>query len=136
MTPAHLTIAAVAALAAAGAARKGSVNRRNKFVYWRSCPDFHSGEIIHYITDHATEITYQTLARNVDLEPLRSQNHPAMYRISSPDNWAISFYKSRLPNGDPIYFFDWSRIEHIFIDPDRPTPDAYEMVEMAREEGY
>jgi hypothetical protein len=96
------------------------------------------GQIIHYITDpeREQEITYQTFARNVDLGPMRAESHPAMYRISAPDNWAISFYKSELPNGDPIYFFAWSRIEHIFVDPDLDWPDAAKMNQLAIEADY
>ena len=107
-----------------------------KFRYWAACPDFSRGEIIDYINDHAKEITYRTFAKRADLQPLRDKDHPAMWRISSPDNWAITFYKSQLPNGDPIYFFDWSRIEHIFVDPDNGWPNREEMVRLAIEEGY
>jgi hypothetical protein len=109
-----------------------------RFEYWAACPDMPSGQIIHYITDpdRSKEITYQTFARNVDLAPLREQNHPAMYRISASDNWAISFHKSKLPTGQTIYYFDWSRIEHIFVDPEDGWPDSREMVRMARQSGY
>jgi hypothetical protein len=56
-----------------------------------------------------------------------------MYRISAPDNWAISFHKSRLPTGQRIYYFDWSRMEHIFLDPDEGFPGLREMAELAIE---
>lgn len=104
------------------------------FEFWATCEQFSSGEIIHYITDpdRAKKITYKTFARNVNLEPLREMDHPALYRMSAPDNWAISFYKSKLPNGQPIYYFDWSRIEHIFLDPEDGTPSLEEMAELAR----
>lgn len=39
-----------------------------------------------------------------------------MYRMSCRDNWAISFWKSELPSGVLVYYFDWSRIEHFFVD--------------------
>lgn len=106
-----------------------------RFKYWAACPDFSSGEIIHYITDpdRSQKISYQAFARHVDLEPLRRDDHPAMYRISAPDNWAISFHKSSLPDGQPIYYFDWSRIEHIFIDPADGVPTREEMAERARQ---
>jgi hypothetical protein len=107
------------------------------FEYWAACTDFSSGEIIHYITDpdRSKRITYQTFARNVNLDYLREIDHPALYRMSAPDNWAISFYKSKLPNGCPIYYFYWSRIEHIFVDPrDGGFPDREQMVELARKD--
>jgi len=46
---------------------------------------------------------------------LRRENHPATYRMSCADNWAISFWRSRLPSGARVYYFDWSRIEHVFV---------------------
>lgn len=113
----------------------GSPARGHKFDFWLSCPDIVYGEIIHYMTDRATEISYTTFARNADLGPMREEDHPAMYRISRPDNWAVSFYKSELPNGDPVYFFDWSRMEYIFVDPDRGFPDVHELGRLAREAG-
>jgi hypothetical protein len=114
----------------------GSVNRDPKFVFWLSCPDVGYGEIIHYLNDHAVEITYATFAQNADLAPMRREDHPAMYRISSPSNWAVSFYKSELPNGDPVYYFDWSRMEFIFVDPKRSWPDVDELGRSAVEAGY
>jgi len=87
------------------------------FKFWASCPQL-EGELIHHLVDcdRAVRITYGTFARHVDLEELRKQDHPAMYRMSCPDNWAISFWKSWLPSRTLVYYFDWSRIEHIFVD--------------------
>ena len=109
----------------------------HEFVYWASCPDL-TGEIIHFITDEvrARKITYQTFAARVDLEQLRKQGHPAMYRISAPNNWAISFWASHLPSGRPIYYFLWSRIEHIFVDPSRGILDPEHESKLARGAGY
>lgn len=107
----------------------------HRFQYWASCPDFSSGEIIHYVTDpdRSRRISYRSFARNVDLTPLREVDHPALYRMSSPDNWAISFHRSKLPNGQTVYYFDWSRIEHMFLDPEEGWPSNEEMVQMARD---
>lgn len=76
------------------------------------------GEIINYIKQHPAEaqVSYGQFARQVDLRPLRQARHPAMYRISAPDNWSISFHRSYFPSGQPIYYFAWSGIEHIFVD--------------------
>jgi hypothetical protein len=41
-----------------------------------------------------------------------------MYRISAPSNWAISFHRSALPSGAPVYYFVWSGVEHFFVDED------------------
>lgn len=87
------------------------------FRFWASCPQL-DGELIRYLTDseRAVRITYGTFARHADLEEMRKQEHPATYRMSCPENWAISFWKSKLPSGTLVYYFDWSRIEHIFVD--------------------
>lgn len=88
------------------------------YSFWRACTDFQEprgGHLVQYIKEHGKPISYTTFARHADLAPLRAAGHPAMYRISRPDNWAIAFYRSRLPSGMPVYFFDWSRIEHVFV---------------------
>jgi hypothetical protein len=110
----------------------------SKFTFWASCVDLSHGEIIHYITDgcRSQDITYQTFVKYADLSPLRQANHPAMYRISCPDNWSVSFHKSFLPSGAPIYYFAWSRIEFIFVDPKRPWPNERKLAKMAEQAGY
>ncbi|TFH26736.1 MAG: hypothetical protein E4H00_10225 [Myxococcales bacterium] len=103
-----------------------------KWPYRFACPDSY-GEIIHYITDpdRSEQISYRTFAKYADLAPMRDADHPAMYRISSPENWAISFHKSKMPSGMPIVYFDWSRIEHVFS----PAPiDQRREYELALEE--
>jgi hypothetical protein len=60
-------------------------------------------------------VSYKTFARFANLDFLRREGHPAMYRISCPDNWSVSFHRSRLPSGAPVYFFVWSGIEHFFV---------------------
>lgn len=76
------------------------------------------GDLVRFITDDSrcTQISYRTFTRHVDLSPLRQQKHPAAWRISAPTNWAVSFWRSVFPSGAPVYYFDWSRIEHFFID--------------------
>lgn len=94
----------------------------HEYTYWAACTDLF-GALIHYITDgkRAKQITYKTFARSVDLASLPGgRGNPALYRISRPDNWTISFWKSKLPSGQTIYYFVWSRIEHIFT---LTTPD-------------
>jgi len=93
------------------------VDRSRPFQYWASCPHL-TGELVQFLTDcdRAVQITYDTFVRHVDLKPMRDEDHPAMYRISCKDNWAISFWKSELPSGVQVFYFDWSRIEHIFVD--------------------
>lgn len=96
------------------------------FNYWACCKDL-PGELVQYLadSDRAKKITYRTFARRANLRRLRAFNHDAMYRISAPDNWAISFWRSQLPSGQRIYYFDWSRIEHVFVD--APVDLAHEV---------
>ena len=65
---------------------------------------------------HGPHVRVGGLTRHADLKPLRAADHPAMYRISAPDNWAISFHRSALPSGQRVYYFAWSGIEHFFVD--------------------
>jgi hypothetical protein len=89
-----------------------------------------TGDLIHFITDRwgvseetrlrpTRDISYKTFVKHVDLGPLRDEDHPAMYRISCPENWSISFHSAELPSGAPLWYFDWSHMEHLFVlDPD------------------
>ena len=99
------------------------------FKFWASCPQL-EGELVQYLTDseRAVRITYSTFARYADLEAMRKQNHPAMYRISCANNWSISFWKSRLPSGTLVYYFDWSRIEHVFVDREIDMKDELDLL--------
>lgn len=87
------------------------------FKYWECCIGL-PGEIVRYLVDHdrTERIRYTTFSRHADLEQMRADEHPATYRMSCKDNWAISFWRSRLPSGKLVYYFDWSRIEHVFVD--------------------
>jgi hypothetical protein len=90
-----------------------------RYRYWECCIGL-PGELVQHISDsdRSQQVTYETFARHVDLTKMREEGHPAMYRISCKDNWAISFWQSQLPSGRKIYYFDWSRIEHVFVDED------------------
>lgn len=101
--------------------------------YWVSCVDMPGpapGELVRAIVDHPNDrrVTYKTFARHADLAPLRAVDHPAMYRISSASNWAISFHRSELPTGAPVYYFAWSGIEFFFVN--TPVDLAAELAAM------
>lgn len=76
------------------------------------------GELVNAIRhgDTSRAVSYRTFAKHAELAPLRDSEHPAMYRLSCPDNWSVSFHKSELPSGAPVYFFVWSGIEHFFTE--------------------
>jgi len=94
----------------------------HSFQFWSDCVGMpggcRAGELVNAIRDHpeSRRVTYDTFARHVDLEPLREMGHGAMYRISAPSNWAVSFHRSRLPSGQRVYYFVWSGIEHFFVE--------------------
>lgn len=112
---------ASAVLAALQSRARATSGRATPFVYWANCTDL-SYELVQALTARSRPITYATFARNVDLDELRAQGHPAMYRISAPGNWTVTFSKAQLPSGRPVYYFTWSGIEHVFVDPNDP-PD-------------
>lgn len=87
-----------------------------RYRYWECCVGLPGG-LVRYISDsdRSGQVSYDTFARHVDLGPMRAEGHPATYRMSCRDNWAISYWRSRLPSGQPVYYFDWSRIEHVFV---------------------
>lgn len=87
-----------------------------RFRYWSCCIEL-PGELVQHLVDddRCRQVTYATFARHVDLSGLRAEGHPATYRMSCEDNWAISYWRSRLPSGQEVWYFDWSRIEHVFV---------------------
>lgn len=101
------------------------------FRYWTDCVGMpggeRAGELVNAIRNAEADrrITYATFARHADLGPLRREGHPAMYRISAPDNWSVSFHRSETPSGTPVYYFAWSGIEHFFVD--RPVDVEHEL---------
>lgn len=101
--------------------RRRSIRNR-PFRYVGACPEM-TRELINYITDETRErrsiptrqIGYTAFARHVDLDEFRAIGHPAAWRISRPSNWGVSFYRAQLPSGQPLYFLDWSAMEHLFV---------------------
>jgi hypothetical protein len=90
-----------------------------------------TGPVIHYITDDTRKrrITYETFRKVADLDELRREDHPALWRIADPTNWARpAFFKSKLPSGKTVYYFDWSRMEHLFVE----RPRSFDLLEEDR----
>lgn len=97
--------------------------------FWAACPQL-PGELVRFVadSDRAVRVTHGTFVRHADVASLPGgRKHDALYRVSCPDNWAISFWRSELPSGTRIYFFDWSRIEHVFV---RERPDLRREMEI------
>jgi hypothetical protein len=88
--------------------------------FWTSCLGM-PGELVQYMTDssRAVRVTYGTF---VQRDFPRGPGAPApLYRASYRDKWAISYWRSELPSGTRVYYFDWSRIEHVFV---QQAPDV------------
>lgn len=90
-----------------------------RFQFWTDCVGMpggpHAGLLVDAIRADASDISYSSFIRQVDLTALREMDHPALYRFSCADNWSVSFHKGRLPSGAVSYFFVWSAIEHFFV---------------------
>ena len=86
--------------------------------FWTNCIGMESGQRVRAIVDHdaCRPITYATLARRVDLGPLRRADHFSTYRLSK--DWHVGFFRSRLPNGGLVYFYKHSGIEFFFAHPE------------------
>lgn len=70
-----------------------------------SCSGSRLRELEHII-DHERSVTFETFKRNVDEVP--------EYSVALKDDYAVSFHKSRLPNGKRVYYYVHSAIEHIY----------------------
>jgi hypothetical protein len=116
---------------------------RKPFRFIGACPEM-TTEFVTYVVDKnpsvprrfpTIDISYTTLARHCDLDELREERNQAMWKLSVPSNWGVSFHRGQLPSGRLCYYFDWSRMEYFFIE-DRDTFDLEEESRIAREQGY
>jgi hypothetical protein len=88
-----------------------------KMVYQYCCVSPKSLEELEYIIDHSREITYKTFRSKIDSEEFNSIQSNLGYDkapFNLKDDYAVSFYKSKLPSGKLVYYFCHSCIEHIF----------------------
>lgn len=81
--------------------------------YQYSCVDCGSKlNELEYIIDHERQVSYATFIKNVDKEFVKDFNRSAGVPISK--DWAVSFHKSKLPNGKTVWYFAHSSIEYVF----------------------
>lgn len=123
-----------------GAVLSDRGRRVHVFKFIGACPEM-KGPLIGFITDAwghglwrripTREITYDVFARHVDLEELRRVGHPAVWRLST-GSYGVSFWKAELPSGKPVYYLDWSSMEHLFVE-DPVGFDLDEETRIARE---
>ena len=88
-----------------------------KFRY--TCVSAKNKAVLNFIIDNAVEITHDTFEKNVSkIEYPLLQRELGYTKHSRPrrlkDDYAVSFFKSKLPNKTPVYFFKHSGIEYIF----------------------
>ena len=90
--------------------------------YLKCCVDFETNEVesLNKMIDNATEITYSTFIKHIGIKQI-SQLFPFYIwgqkkegGVRLKDDWAVSFYKSKL-NGVLVYYINHSAIEYIFI---------------------
>jgi hypothetical protein len=69
-----------------------------------------------YIIDHSIDITRDTFLKYVDRNELRNiESHLGYDRyLPMSKDWHVSYFKSRLPTGRPVYGFVHSAIEFVF----------------------
>lgn len=84
--------------------------------YQYCCVSPRSGEELEHIVDHERAITWRTLRENVDAQDLQRLCAQFGYdrHLHISQDWAVSFHKSRLPDGTPVYYICQSCIEYIF----------------------
>lgn len=83
-----------------------------QWIYVGNCVSLDAGDFINFLTDNAKEISYRTMKKAI---PDFTQEHPYPDGIPLSKDWSVSFWKSRTPSGIPVYFFDHSSIEFIFV---------------------
>lgn len=93
-----------------------------KFEYLTCCTELTHADApeLHAMIEERIEVSFDTFRRNCAWKPLA---HALGYRVGRrgsalhlKDDWAVHFYRSFF-KGKPCYYMDWSRIEHIFVEP-------------------
>jgi hypothetical protein len=85
---------------------------KEKAQYQYDCVNCPKVKELDFIIQNARRIPYRTFIKNVDKEKIEEFN--TGFGIPIHKDYAVSFYKSKLPNGNQVYFFDHSSIEYIF----------------------
>lgn len=72
---------------------------------------------LNHIVDNGEETTYEEVLENIGEEEMlvlsvRLGYHKCPFTIN--EDWSVSFHKSELPDGDPVYYVCHSAIEYIF----------------------
>lgn len=91
-------------------------NFRDLRVYRYNCVSPNSLKELQYIIDNSKEITYKTFRNNVNKDSLYQLLIELCYtdKLKIQNDWAVRFYKSKLPSGKIVYYINHSAIEYIF----------------------
>lgn len=88
------------------------------FKFKISCPDS-TPELINNLIADATEITWKTFIKHVDIDDLLEMFPQYMksgrWGLTIGNDWSISCHKS-IYNGQPCYYLQHSGIEYIFVE--------------------
>jgi len=83
-----------------------------KLNYQYNCVNPNSLKELEYILENAEEIEWLEFKKNVNLDQVSHYNNPDLPSIDK--DWSVVFYKSQLPNGKIVYFYDHSHIEYVY----------------------
>ena len=108
------------------------MSRAYGYRYWASCPDLNY-RLASYLPDAATEITYRTFRKYVSRTELLKNpwGKDALWRISYPDNWSVSFGRTKTPSGVKLVYLSWGGYEIYFVDPSAPEIDIEDEASLA-----
>lgn len=86
----------------------------------RCCDQIATAEELEDMYTSEREIGYKTFSKHVDTAKLSGTLGYAHGRqakgLRLAKDWSVSFYRAVF-RGKPCYYMDWSRIDHIFMDP-------------------
>lgn len=90
-----------------------------RFTFHTTCVGS-TAELIHAMQDRAREVSWRTFRRHCagldEIARTLGYSHPKARDggLHLCKDWAVSFYRSRY-DGQPCYYMDHSRIEHIWL---------------------
>lgn len=93
-----------------------------KSEYYSNCVHYPDIDELNHIIDVNKEITYKTFRSHVDTESFNEVKEGLGYtaklkrncNLTIQNDYAVSFHKSKTPEGKTVYFIRHSAIEYIF----------------------
>lgn len=84
--------------------------------YQYCCVSPNSLKELKYIIDNNSDVTYNTFIKHVDKDDMNLLKKDLGYNrdLTLKNDWHVSYHKSKLPDGRPVYFLCHSAIEYIF----------------------